>query len=166
MDTFLAIASKRDTRSYAPAPIPPDAVTRILEAGRVAGSARNRQPWRFLIVVSDEARRGLSDAVYVRSNVLDAGLVVAVIGRSSFDVGRAAQNMMLAAWNEAIASCPNGLADADAGKAALRLGGDDEVATVLSFGYPARPRSPGRRSPAEWIARADRKALDDLVGRV
>lgn len=47
MDTFLAIASKRDTRRYAERPIPEEAVGRILEAGRVAGSARNRQPWRF-----------------------------------------------------------------------------------------------------------------------
>ena len=44
MDTFLAIASKRDTRGYAERPIPDDVVEQILDAGRVAGSARNRQP--------------------------------------------------------------------------------------------------------------------------
>ena len=47
MDTFLAIVSKRDTRRYSERPIPDDIVHRILEAGRLAGSAKNRQPWRF-----------------------------------------------------------------------------------------------------------------------
>ncbi len=45
MDAFLAIASKRDTRRYADAQIPQEVERRILEAGRVSGSARNRQPW-------------------------------------------------------------------------------------------------------------------------
>jgi nitroreductase len=44
VDTFLAIASKRDTRRYAEAPVPDDVQRRILDAGRIAGSAVNRQP--------------------------------------------------------------------------------------------------------------------------
>ena len=44
MDTFLAIASKRDTRRYADRAIPQEIAERILQAGRVSGSARNRQP--------------------------------------------------------------------------------------------------------------------------
>jgi hypothetical protein len=44
VDTFLAIASKRDTRRYADEVIPEEVVERILNAGRMAGSARNRQP--------------------------------------------------------------------------------------------------------------------------
>ncbi|MGH2950021.1 MAG: nitroreductase family protein [Solirubrobacteraceae bacterium] len=46
MDAYLAVASKRDQREYAERPIPEDAVRRILDAGRIAGSAKNRQPWR------------------------------------------------------------------------------------------------------------------------
>jgi len=48
MDTFLAIASKRDQREYADREIPEEVVRRILDAGRIAGSAKNRQPWRFM----------------------------------------------------------------------------------------------------------------------
>jgi nitroreductase len=44
MDTFLAVTSKRDTRRYADSPIPNGVERRILEAGRLSGSARNRQP--------------------------------------------------------------------------------------------------------------------------
>ena len=46
------------------------------------------------------------------------------------------------------------------------LGDDEEIATVLTFGYPARERRPERRTPEEWSGRADRKPLDELVERV
>ena len=166
MDTFLAIASKRDTRSYAERPVPEDVVERILDAGRVAGSARNRQAWRFLVVDSAELRDKLADAVYAPDNVRGARLVVAIQSSSALDVGRCMQNMMLAAWNDGVASCPNGIADAEAARAALGLGEDEPVATVLTFGYPARDRDPESRPAAEWSARADRKPLDELVRRI
>ena len=44
---------------------------------------------------------------------------------------------MLAAWNDGVASCPNGIADAEAARAALGLDDEDQLATVLTFGYPA-----------------------------
>jgi nitroreductase len=166
MDTFLAIASKRDTRSYAERPIPDEVVERILDAGRVAGSARNRQAWRFLVVDSAERRKQIAEAVYAPDNVHGARLVVAIQSSSAMDVGRCMQNMMLAAWNEGVASCPNGIADAERARAALDLGEDEPVATVLTFGYPARERDPESRTAEEWSARADRKPLDELVQRI
>jgi nitroreductase len=166
MDAFLAIASKRDTRAYADRPIAGDAEQRILDAGRLAGSARNRQPWRFCIVESAERREQLAEAVYAPGNVRGAQLVVALVGRSSLDTGRCAQNMMLAAWNEGIASCPNGISEPERATAALGLADGEEAAVVLSFGYPARPRDPQSRSAGEWSARADRRALDDIVERL
>ena len=86
-------------------------------------------------------------------------------GPVSFDCGRAAQNMMLAAWNEGVGSCPNGVADAAAMRDVLGLDDEDHFAIVLSFGYPARDVRPDARDPAEWIARADRRPLDELVER-
>jgi nitroreductase len=166
MDAFLSIASKRDTRQYADRSISDDVAERILDAGRVAGSARNKQPWRFLVVESAERRGQLADAVYAPDNVHGARLVVAIQSSSAMDVGRCMQNMMLAAWNEGVASCPNGIADAERARAALGLGEDEPVATVLTFGYPARDRDPESRPAAEWSARADRKPLDELVQRL
>ncbi len=166
VDTFLAVTSKRDTRSYADRSIPNDVIERILDAGRVAGSARNRQPWRFLVVETPERRERLAEAVYAPDNVLGARLVVAIQSSSAMDVGRCMQNMMLAAWNDGVASCPNGISDAEQALAALGLGEDEPVATVLTFGYPARERDPESRPPEEWSARADRKPLDELVERI
>lgn len=171
VDVHLAIASKRDERRFAPAGLEPDAVRRLLDAGRLAGSARNRQPWRLVVVESVAARRAVAGAVYVASNVLDAGAVVALLvtpggGVVDFDAGRAAQNMMLAAWADGIASIPNGVADRDALDRALHLGEGERVVVVLSFGRPARPRDPARRSAEEWSGRARRLPLDEVVRRV
>jgi nitroreductase len=164
MDTFLVIASKRDTRRYADRPIPADVERRILDAGRVSGSGQNRQPWRFLVVADAERREALAEAVYEPGNVRGAALVVAIPGRRTFDIGRCAQNMMLAAWNEGVASCPNGIADPEGAKRALSL--EDPPPIVLTFGYPARHPGAESRSAEEWSARADRKPLDELVERV
>jgi nitroreductase len=165
VDTYLAIASKRDEDRYADRPVPPELVERILDAGRLSGSSKNRQAWRFLVVESPELRDRLADSVYAPGNVRGATLVVAIVGKG-FDLGRAAQNMMLAAWNEGVTSSPNGIADAGAAASALGLGPDDEVGIVLSFGYPARPRGPEGRPAAEWSARASRKPLEEVVERL
>ncbi len=169
MDAYLAIASKRDVREYDEREIPVEVARRILDAGRLAGSARNRQPWRFHVVEERAAIESLARAVFAPANVLGARLVVVVVtagkGPTSFDAGRAAQNMMLAAWNEGVVSCPNGIADPEGAAGVLALSEDEQLAIVLSFGYPATPRNPERRTAAEWSRRADRKPLDEIVVR-
>ena len=87
-------------------------------------------------------------------------------GPTGFDAGRAAQNMMLAAWNDRIGSCPNGMPDADAVAALLDLEDGERPITVLTFGYPVRTRDPERRTAIEWLERADRKPFDDVVQRL
>jgi nitroreductase len=170
MDTFLSVASKREVRDYAGRPIPADAEQRILEAGRISGSSQNTQPWRFVVVDSPSLRQRLAEAVYRPGNVRSAALVVVIAmrgrGPTGFDAGRAAQNMMLAAWNDRIGSCPNGMPDADAVAALLDLEDGERPVTVLTFGYPVRMRDPERRTAIEWLERADRKPFDDVVQRL
>jgi nitroreductase len=165
MDTWLAVASRREVREYADRELPAEVVRTILDAGRLAGSAKNRQPWRFLVVEDAGARERLAESVYEPGNVRGARLIVAIVGRSGFDTGRAAQNMMLVAWNEGVGSCPNGLQEPEQARAALGLS-DEEIAVVLTFGYPARERDPLRHTPDEWSTRANRKSLDELVERL
>jgi nitroreductase len=168
VDTYLAVASKRDWRSYAERPVPGDVQQRILDAGRLSGSASNRQPWRFVVIEDGSWKETLAPMVYAAGNIETAAFVVAIVtegGRRPFDVGRAAQNMMLAAWNEGVASCPNGMPDAAGAADALGLEGDLLPVTVLSFGYPRRELAPESKSPGDWSAEADRLALDELVVR-
>jgi nitroreductase len=166
VDVYLAIVSRREVRAYADRPLPDHALRRLLEAGRLAGSSRNRQARRF-VVLRDGALARAAEAVYSPGNVSGAALAVAIVirgkGPTGFDAGRAAQNMMLAAWGDGIGSCPNGIADPEALAAVLGHADDEQVATVLSFGYPARGVDPASRTPDEWIERADRLAFDDVV---
>jgi nitroreductase len=174
MDVRLAVASRREVRQYAPEPLPDEVVTRILDAGRLAGSAQNRQPWQFLVLDSRERIERLAAAVFAPENLLGASLVVAIVVRGkgpiTFDAGRAAQNMLLQAWSEGVGSSPNGIADTEAARAALDLDDDEEeeekLAIVLGFGWPARPRDPSSRTADEWSARAKRRSLDEVVRRV
>ena len=163
MDAFLAIASRREVRDYEPRALPPEVEERILDAGRLAGSSKNRQPWRFDVVRGEL----LADSVYEPTNLRGAPFVVAIVVRGkgpiSFDAGRAAQNMLLAAWNEGVGSCPNAIAGEPAARAALGLDDDERIAIVLSFGYPVEPRDPESRSAAEWSAGANRRPLQESV---
>jgi nitroreductase len=167
MDAYLAIVSKRELRTYADRPIEADAAREVLEAGRVAGSSKNRQARRFVVLRDPTLLERAAQCVYAADNVLGAALVVAVVvggkGPTSFDAGRAAQNMMLAASQLGIGSCPNGIADAAALQEVVGHDDGEQVATVLTFGYPEKPRDAERLSPAEWIARANRKPYEEIV---
>jgi len=165
MDTFLAIVSKREVREYADRDLPDDVVRRILEAGRLAGSARNRQPWRFVAVRDRGLLQRLAKTVYASDNLSGARLAVAIVVDDSpgFDAGRAAQNMTLVAWNDGVGSCPNGMPDPQAAAEVLGLPDGERPLNILSFGYPAKPRDPESRSPEEWVARANRKPFDEVV---
>lgn len=170
MDARLAITSKRDVRSYAPTPLGDGAELRILDAGRLAGTASNRQPCRF-IIVEGPARVDVARAVYVAAHIITAALVVAVSvtpggGLVDFDAGRVAQNMMLAAWADGVGSCPNGVADHEALARTLELTREERVPIVISFGVPQPWRDPARRSPERWSETARRLPLSQLVRRV
>lgn len=170
METFLAIASRREVREYERRSFPPEVERRILDAGRLAGSAGNRQPWRLLLVEDAGRRTRLAERVFEPGNVQGAALVVAIVvsgkGPLAFDAGRAAQNMLLAAHDLGVGGCPNGMPDTDAAAETLGLPEGERPVIVLSFGYPARPRDPARRSAEEWSRRAKRLPLDDLVRRI
>jgi len=157
VDTYLCIASRREVREYTAEPIPDDVVRRILDAGRLAGSSRNSQKWEFVVVTDHEA---LAATVFAPENVRAAVLVVAIAGEAfPFDVGRAAENMLLCAWSEGVGSCPNGIRDADAAEQIVGA----PVRMILSFGYPSRPRDVDARTAEEWSERANRKDFDEVV---
>ena len=159
MDVYTCIRSKRDTRAYQDKPIPEETLGRILQAGRMAGSAKNLQPCR-LVVLEDEARRKeLSACGQFATHIVTAPVAVAVVipkdGRE-FDAGRCAQNMMLAAWAEGVTSCPVTMHDADCASRVLGLPETHRVSIVLAFGYPA---------PGERRRSSPRLPLDELVHR-
>jgi len=168
VDTRLAVASKRDWRSYADRPVPEDIQLRILDAGRVAGSAVNKQPWMFIVVESAEAKERVAETVYAGDNIRSCAFAIGIATEGAdypVDVGRAMQNMFLVAWNDGVVSCPNGMPDAEAAAKALALEEGWLPLNIPSFGYPKRELDPESKSADEWSAEANRKPLEEIVRR-
>lgn len=139
MDTYTCIRTKRDTRFYMDTPIPEESLRRILQAGRMAGSSKNSQPWRFVVIEDPANIRELAACGQYTEHMPYAPLVIAVVmprGSGDFDAGRAAQNMMLAAWAEGITSCPTSMHDQDGARRVLGIPDDYRVTIVLPFAYP------------------------------
>jgi nitroreductase len=159
MDAYRAIVDKRDQRIFLPKPIPDDALRRILQAARMTGSSKNAEPNR-LIVVRDRAGVAAVGAVSPWGRWLSTAAAVTVIvqtERHEFDAGRCAQNMMLAAWNDGIGSCPAHLPEADLARL-LDIPNDMVINRVIDFGYV----DPARAAAPKSVARR-RKPLGELV---
>lgn len=170
MDTLLTIASRREEREYTDREIPEEVIERILMAARATGSARNRQPCRFtLLVKNHKLVPSVTELVTRPTNVSGAALLILVTvndPKALFDAGRACQNMMLAAWAEGVGSCPNSLKDPVPLKSILDVPAGEEPVTILSFGWPARERLLEARSPQAWVKRLDRLPVDEVIRRL
>lgn len=141
---YKTIITKRDTRSFLPDPVPEDVVRRIVQAGRMAGSSKNTQPCRFIIIDDPTQKEAIAKCGDFAGWVPNAPLLVAVAltdtgTRGEFDAGRAAQNMMLAAWAEGVASCPATIHHVECGRETLGLPEGWRIAILIGFGYRAKP---------------------------
>ncbi len=160
-DVHQFILSQRAIRDYDKRPIDPDHLDAILEAARWTGSSKNRQDWSFVVVTDADRLQGLAEHGDFTQPVRDSAATVVLVkepGGNMFDIGRAAQNIMLAARAVGVASCPITLhRKADAGH---YLGlSDDQVANyAVALGYPAlgaEPRRYGGRKRQEDLVRVD-----------
>ena len=124
----------------------------------MAGSSANTQPCRLVVLNDRAVVEALAPAGRGTAPMLVAPLAIAIVvreGGGGFDVGRIAQNMMLAAWSEGIISCPQGVQNQDAARPALGLPADHSVGMCLAFGYPAATAEPresrGRLAMEEMV---------------
>jgi nitroreductase len=167
-----AVARKRAIRRFTPEPLAPDDLDRILQAGRHAGSSKNRQRWTFIVCRDRQHLRELAEVGPYAGHIAGAAAAIALVtpdprppgaGRSIlFDVGLAAENMMLAAWELGIGSAPATVYEHDLARRLLGYPDDQFCEYVLSFGYPAdpadltRPPQQGGRRPLREIVREER----------
>ena len=169
MDTYLAVASKRDWRSYADRPVPEDVQRRILDAGRVSGSSQNVQPWRFVVVESDEAKQRVGELVYAAANVESCAFADRDRDRGRpLPAGRrprAAEHVpgRLERGRRLVPERDQG---PEAAASALGLDEGWVPVNIPSFGYPKRDLAPESKSAEEWSAEANRKPLDELIRRI
>ncbi len=174
MDALTCLRTLRAVRRYRQEPIPQAVLHDILEAGRWCGSSRNSQPWQFVVVRDRATLEQLSRLGSYAGHVAGAALAIALVmegeGRgASFDAGRVAQNLMLAAHAHGVGSCIASIAPEENERAALRLLGVPagySLRVVIAFGYPA-PREQDRTiagQPRERVlVMVGRKPLSELV---
>ncbi len=166
MQTWEAITSRRNVRSFAERPIPAADLDRILEAGRRSPSSQNWQPWDFVLVTDRAQLTELAKVWRGAGHVAHSAATIVVVGpsadnpfrRAQLDLGQATMQMMLAAADLGIGSCHAGIVDMARVRELLGIPADRDWALLISLGYPAdRPLSP--------IKNPDRRPFDDVVHR-
>jgi nitroreductase len=162
MDVFEAVRTLLAIRSYRNTPVPEAVVRRIVEAGRLTGSAMNRQPWHFIVVRDRTTLRRLGELASSGPYVAEAPLAIVIaIDKTRFavsDASRAIQSMVLTAWADGVGSNWVGFGGLDEVKRLLDIPTKLDVLAILPFGYPARAVGQGKkaRKPPREVAHAER----------
>jgi nitroreductase len=168
MDTWQAIDTTRAIRKFEDRPLAPEDLRRILDAGRRSGSSKNQQNWDFVVCTDRSHLVALAGVGPYAQHLAGAAAAVALVTPDPatseaplsvmWDLGRAAQNMTLAAWELGIGSVPATVYDQPLAKELLGLPADRHCEFFLSFGYPADPAA------LTWAKRAGgRKPIDAIV---
>jgi len=171
MDALHAIGTLRVIREYEPRPLSEEEVRALADVARKAGSSKNTQRWDFITIRDRESLRRLSGTTIYARHLPAAGAAIALIvaapdpehARSVlWDLGRAAQNIMLAAWAMGIGSCPITVQDFALAADVLGLPPDRQCQYIIALGWPARPedltRPPraGGRKPYDEVVHSER----------
>ena len=163
MELLPEIQSRSSIRSYAGTPLEQDVVERILEAGRCAPSAKNRQALRFVAIRDRTLREKLCEASFGQEYVAQAPFVVAVCttnieyrmpnGQLSYpiDAGIAASFMVLQAQHDDVGSCIVTTFQEDEIKALISVPYRMRVVMLITFGYPSETPEPSRRLPVDRV---------------
>ena len=138
-DVETIVRRKRDIREFKPEPIKEDQLWYILEAGRLAPSSKNAQPWHFIVIRNKETLQELAKTTPTGSYLANAPLAIAVVlenAKLESDAGRAVQNMVLVAWKYNIGSVWITNFDSQARKI-LKIPATEKfkLVTVVPFGY-------------------------------
>jgi nitroreductase len=153
---MLAVRRYRDT------PVSDATVRRIVEAGRLTGSAKNAQPWHFIVVRDRETLHTLGTLARTGPYVAQAPLAIVVaVAKTSFavsDTSRAIQSILLAAWADGVASNWVGFGGLKGVQALLNIPSNLDVLAILPFGYPvgAVGRGAKARKPLGTVAHRER----------
>jgi nitroreductase len=168
------LRSVRSVRDFRPEPVPDADIQAILEVARWTGSGMNRQPWTFVVIRDRATLRAIATASPNTGHIGSAAAAIAIVmpGESSeidtFDEGRAAERILIAATTLGLASAIGWIRTAAQPDVAGELGvpADRRVRTVVSLGYPTeqgslRKSGPGQaRRPLEALVREERFSQD------
>jgi nitroreductase len=159
MSVLDLILNRRSIRRYEAKDLPEDVMKKILEAGRQAPSAVNKQPIHFIIVKDHELAKKFSNLPF-NGFIKDApAVVVGCADIKSLFTGKwavvdatiAMQNMVIAAWALGVGSCWIGAFDENKVKESLKVPDKWKVVALLTLGYPAEQPKPGKKKSIEEL---------------
>ncbi|MBD3207705.1 nitroreductase [Candidatus Bathyarchaeota archaeon] len=161
MNVIEAIQTRRSIRKYKDEPIPDEDLMKILEAARIAPSAGNKQPWRFVVVRNDEKRKKLGEIARNQTWISNAGIIVAALAMdpkdpevyerwAERDVMTAVEHMVLASWDLGYGTCWIGAFTEEPVKELLGVPDEMTVICLLPIGVPdVEPKDRGRKDFSE-----------------
>jgi len=167
---WKAVRSRRAIRRFADRPLEPEHLERILHAGRRANSSKNQQRWAFIVCQDRTHLQELASVGPWAGHLAGAAAGIALVTPDPktadaplsvmFDLGQAADSMMLVAWELGIGSVPATVYEHELAQRLLGYPDGQQCEFLLSFGYPADPADLTRPLKA-----GGRRPLDDLVHR-
>ncbi len=162
MDTLQAIFERRSIRKYKREAIPDEHLKQILEAGRQAPSAANRQPWHFVVVREAQQKQRVAEACNGQMWMADAACILVALGLPAIsskwyrvDVGIALENMVLAARSLGYGTCWIGAFDPGKVRAACQIPPEAEVVACTPLGVPDVSPAARERKPWEQVFSAE-----------
>jgi nitroreductase len=136
------LKERRSIRAYLDKIVPDNEIKMILEAGRWAPSASNKQLWEFIVIKNKELLREISKKAFYGRHIKRAPFAIAIVGKIkenpnyyTQDTSLVSMNMMLMAWSLGIGACWTGALEREVVKEMLGLGEDDFLLTILPMGY-------------------------------
>ena len=162
MDVFDGIRTLLAVRRYLGRPVPEGVIRKIVEAGRLTGSAMNLQPWHFIVIQDRETLRRLGAIARSGPYTAEAPLAIVVAvektGYAVSDASRAIHSMLLTAWSEGVGSNWVGFGGLEKVNALLGIPPKLDVLAILPFGFPAGKIGRGKkaRKPLGAVAHRER----------
>jgi nitroreductase len=158
LDAYESVVTKLDVREFDSKAVPAEVKEKVLEGGRMTGSGKNIQHWKFILVQEPVNLRKLAEDSTTGRWIEHANFAVIVLtdpkyGFHLIDAGRAAQDMQLAAWNYGVVSCVFTGVNREAMQKDFNIPANLTPSVVIGFGYPSK----------RLIGRKNRQPLKDLA---
>ncbi len=167
-DAYRNVVGLRAVRNFRPESLAAGDLDAILEAARWTGSSKNTQPWAFVVCADADSRAALASAGRYAVAIENAPVAVAIVKLprgGDFDIGRVAQNMMLAAAGRGVGSCPVTLHHEDRAREVLALPQGHACRYAVAFGYPDEAAEAAERRARSARGVGGRRPLEDMVHR-
>ena len=163
MDFFDAVKNRRSIRKYKDRPVEPEKLRKILDSARIAPSARNRQPWKFIVVSDSDVKRKVYKAARNQEFVLEAPVIIAAVGYPTdyvcgngniahqVDLGIVGEHIALSASALGLGTCWIAAFYQGKMRKALEIPEDAHIVAIFALGYPDEMPKPLVRKPLDSI---------------